>query len=169
MKHFSGWVGWRGVVMVLGTLSLSACGFQLRGTVPMSAELQPLYVADAKPSFVAEAVRQVARQSAITLAAGPQGAKSTVRIHHERQKNQVSAVNQSGKVVEYELRYQVSYSIEIPARQVNLAHQELRLTRNLVNPEIDMLGKEEEAQALYQDMARDAAGQILRRFEHLGR
>jgi len=147
------------------TALLSGCGFQLRGTTDIPKELSPVYVQAGPGSRVGRALQTALRSNDVAVTASREGAATVIRIQAETQDQRTSAVNSQGKVIAKDLLYRVSFDA-VAADGGQLAKQQtIKLSRELVNPEEQYIGKAEEAGLIRQDMARDMADRILRRLK----
>jgi len=84
-----------------------------------------------------------------------------VRIQSERRSSRVVAVDRSGKVLSYELHFQVTFNALGADGKERLARQEVDLVRGFDNPDTEVLGKQLESELIYQDLIEDAADRVL--------
>ncbi|MCL4315318.1 MAG: LPS assembly lipoprotein LptE, partial [Gammaproteobacteria bacterium] len=68
---------------------------------------------------------------------------------------------------EFELVYTVNFDVQDKDGKALTDRQTIRLTRDFVFDETQVLGKEAEESVLREGLRRDAAGQILRRVQAL--
>lgn len=90
-------------------------------------------------------------------------AKVVVRILDEAHSSRVSAVNSQGKVIGSELHYRVVFDGIRGTGQPLIERQSVEVARDYINPEVEVLGKSEEAELIRRDLERDMADRILRR------
>jgi len=147
-----------GIAVLLG-----GCGFHLRGATELPPGMSPAFVQANPGSAIAGALNEALRSNGIQIAAGAQDAGLVVRIVEEESDNRVLAVNSAGKVIAYEIRYKVGFAASAGGR--TLERQTVEQAREYVNPDIEVLGKEQEAALIRQDMLRDVADRILRRLK----
>jgi LPS-assembly lipoprotein len=140
---------------------LAGCGFQLRGQQPLAALPQPVFVVGGSPRGMQRALQDRLRAADIRVADHAADAATRINIIREDRNQRVNAVNRDGKVIEYQLYYQVVY--RVTEGGVDSDEQRVRLSRSLVNPDISVLGKQQELDLIYRDLTDDAASQILRR------
>ncbi len=144
---------------------LSGCGFQLRGVTEIPPELSPIYVQTSAASRVGRALQVALRGGSVEVTTSPREAATLIRILEEIQDERVNAVNSQGKVLAKDLLYRVSFDA-IQADGGQLAQrQTIKLSREHVNPEEEVIGKAEEAEMIRRDMAEGMADQILRRLK----
>jgi LPS-assembly lipoprotein len=146
----------------LGALTLSACGFHLRGvgeTTPFP--FNSLRVAVSAGGIGDVVRRQLSLQPNIKLVpADP--ADAVLSIEPERYEKQILTVNRSGRVSEYLLNYQVKFRLQVDKRDW-IYPTVLTLHRDYTFNETNPLGNEAQEQLLLRDMRLDAATQIIRR------
>jgi LPS-assembly lipoprotein len=94
----------------------------------------------------------------------PSDAGMLLRILDESRSSRVVAVDQDGKALAYQLTYRVLFDARSGTGKVLVPPQTLLLDRTFDdNPDVAVLGKELESDIIYQDMASDAADQVLLR------
>ncbi len=149
--------------LFLVVLGLSACGFHLRGAVSAPEELMPVYVQGEADSGVADNLREILADGGIQLAAAPDQARSQIRLFKEKSSTRVLAVDGQGKVLERELIYQLEFDVLDSAGAEWVPRQRVVVTRAQVNPDVEVLGKQQEAMLLLEDMEQEVSGRILTR------
>ena len=153
-------------VMILalsGILLTSACGFKLRGDVEIPAELNPMFIQASGASPVRTSMVEQLRGSQVQLATTPKDARVIIRIERETRGTRVAALDRNGKALGFELHYRVAFDVVGPDRKELLPRQTLDLVRSYDNPDVEVLGKQLEADLIYEDMVREAAGRVLGR------
>jgi LPS-assembly lipoprotein len=141
---------------------LSGCGFRLRGPIALPAEAEPIYLQ--ANGLIAQALAERLAASAVSVAPSPQEAGVILRILDESQRSRVVAVDRAGKALAYGLVYRVRFEAVDARGEPILAPQGLSLERTFDdNPDVAVLGKRLESTLIYQDLAADAADQVLRR------
>ena len=161
MARVWGLVRWRGWGAWLLALALGGCGFELRGTTTLPEGIGPLFIEGGGPTV--KILQQSLVASGQELAPTAAAAKGVIRILQERPSTRVLSVNKQGKVIAYELRYQVRFSATSTVGKEPIAPQGLDLVRDYVNPDTEVLGKQLEADMIFNDLRQDAARQILQR------
>jgi LPS-assembly lipoprotein len=66
-------------------------------------------------------------------------------------------------VVEYELSYRLDFDVLDSAGKELVPRQQIDVVQSLVNPDIEVLGKQQEEELLRQDMRQDMVGRMLQR------
>jgi len=152
-------------LLLLNVLTLAACGFHLRGSVPQDVQFafKSLYLqAPAETLFVID-LRRALLGNKITLAAAPEQAELVLEVLSEQTSKHILSLSGSGKVREYELRYRVSLRAHDAQRNDWLPADSIQLTRLLTFDDEQLLAKENEEAQLYKDMRAEAVAQTLRR------
>jgi LPS-assembly lipoprotein len=150
-------------VLVLVSL-LQACGFHLREGVELPAVLESTYL-ESKDLYsgIATELRLELQSAGADLTEQLDDATGVVKILNERSQRRVLSVGSAGRASEYELFEEVSFVLEDPQGNVLLEPQTLRMTRDLVFDDTQLLGKVSEAEVIRRQMQRDLARQIITR------
>lgn len=156
------------IPLILVGFVVTGCGFHLRGlgTYPMPASLSTMRVTVAGSQAANDPLR-LAVEDALRVQAGVSITQAadvpTLVITGERVDGQVLTVDASGKVAEYQLRYEIGYSLVGPDGETMLPTQSLRLQRGYRFDPLNVLAKEQEEANLKRELQRDALSQIVRR------
>ncbi len=153
----------RSTLVLLVLSVLPACGFHLRGTTEIPPELSPIYVQASAGSPVRAAMLRRLELNPGALTAKPSDARLLVRILDESRASRVAAVDRAGKVIAQELHLRVRFDATTADGQQRLSPQALDLVRTYQNPDVEVLGKQQEADLIYEDLSEDAADRILLR------
>jgi LPS-assembly lipoprotein len=152
-------------LLVACLLSLTACGFHLRGSDLKSIEFafKSLYLkAPAATPFVAD-LRRSLNSAKIVLTNAPDQADLVLEIVSEQTSKQILSLSGSGRVNEYQLFYRVSLRAYDKQRIDWLPAEEIALSRTLAYDDEQVLAKEQEETVLFKDMRSDAVAQAMRR------
>ena len=146
--------------------ALAGCGFHLRGPVELPPELAVTFLQSKdRYSGIAAELRLELQAAGAELTEDRGDATGVVAILDERSQRRVLSVGSAGRASEYELFEEVSFALEDPQGTVLLEPQTLRLTRDLVFDDTQLLGKVAEAEVIRRQMQRDLARQIITRIE----
>ncbi|KAA6187824.1 hypothetical protein F2Q65_00855 [Thiohalocapsa marina] len=151
------------LVLILGlTLTLGGCGFQLRGAVDIPPDLSPLYVQSG--GLVGWAIESRLPGSGVQTTRDATKAGMVLRILSESRDSRVVALDRNGRALAYVLTYRVRFDARDDQGNVLMPPQSIVLERTFDdNPDVSVLGKQEESDIIYQDLANDAADQVLLR------
>ncbi len=155
------------VAVVLVTLALAGCGFQLRGSAELSPRMATPYldVPDRFTPFYA-ALESALQSAGATLARSRETASAVVHIRRDEAGRHVLSVTAQNTPAEYEVYYIVEYSVSADGVEL-LPRQSLTLTREYTYDETAVLAKQHEERIIREALARDLAGLVLRRLEVL--
>ena len=152
--------------LVLALLCVSACGFHLRGTVPVDLQFSRVYVrAHGARRVAAELARQLS-YNRVVVAPDAASADVLVELRNERFDERVLSVDpRTGKAREYQIAFRVDLAVRHTDRRPLIKNQTIDLLRDFTFDETAALGKFEEQQVLREEMIQDAAETVLRRLE----
>lgn len=148
---------------------LSACGFQLRGTV-LGSDLpfKTLYVSVPESSALGSELRRNIRGSGeVELVSTPEEAEAILDVTNESRQRKILSLNSQGRVREYQLNYAATIRLHTNKNVVLLPPTVISLKRDLSYNEQFVLAKEAEENTLYRDMQSDLVQQILRRVSRI--
>ena len=149
-------------------LTLTACGFHLRGSVELPPELAAINVQDAKPTTdIAPSLRSALKSSGIQVS---DSAPMLLQLKAEQYGKRVLSVDSSGRAQEYGLSYTVRFLLKGVGAEGEkdamwLAEQTVTQTRDLRFDANAVLGTASEEAQLKAEMRRDAVSKILRRLQ----
>jgi LPS-assembly lipoprotein len=145
--------------------SLSACGFQLRGSNgSYNMPFHSLYLGFSDSSALGVALKRNLRSTnQVVIVDKPDGADAQFIVLTEARNKSILSLNALGRVREYLLSYTLSFTVRDAKGNVLLAPAEITLRRNMSFDETQVLAKQSEEALLYNDMQADIVQQILRR------
>ena len=148
--------------MLFIAMTLSACGFQLRGKAAIP--FQTVHVeAPGFSAFANDLERAIRSGSDIRIVESRDQAEAVVQIIGESQEKHILSLSSGGKVREFELRYRVAYRLTDRAGTDLASPGEIVLNRAMTYDDTQLLAKESEEMLLFRDMKTDAIRQLLRR------
>jgi LPS-assembly lipoprotein len=152
---------------LLLALSLSGCGFQLRGTSPLPAVMERTYLqADTHNPLYFE-LENAIRAAGGQVVEQASEASATLSIHRADFSRRDRGLDTLGRVNEYEHRLMLVFSLRDSQGRELAEHESLQLIREQrFNPN-DVLASGEEQAILQQEMRRQAVSQLLRRLQAL--
>jgi LPS-assembly lipoprotein len=155
-----------GILLAFAMLA-SGCGFQMQGATRLPPGLERVYVAapEQLSPFVVELGRGLERAGAERSPSAGE-ADAVIRVLSDRTGKRVLSVSARNTPAEYEIYYRVEYSIERGGAEA-LPAQRIELTRIFTFDDALLLAKDREERILRDALARDLAGQALRRLASL--
>ncbi len=152
--------------LLLVVVSLTACGFQLRGEVKLSTALSPMFVTgvNTRETLYAEIQRSL-RAGGVRITQDPARARGWLKISDSDFQQNVLSVDARGKVVEYELVQTLGFSVLDRQRKPIVPQITLIARRGFVNPETTVLGKSSERDRLRDAMQRELVRKLMARLQ----
>ncbi len=147
---------------MLALLSLSGCGYHLRGAQDFPQALQHTYVMGASLTLH-EQFRKALRNADGQLTAAPEEAKLIINILAEQVSQQVLSLSARGRSNELELFYRVEYELLAADKQVLMPRQRLEVKREYYNNQQDIIAKANEEAVIREEMRHSAVRLIIDR------
>jgi LPS-assembly lipoprotein len=160
------WRRWA-IVASAGFGLLQGCGFHLQGEVELPEPSRRVFIstADLLTPFAVELQRSIERAGGEVTASVAE-AGTVVRITRDRTGRRVLSVSARNTPQEYDVFYQIDYSVERAGKEV-LESQSTELTRNMSFDDTQVLAKDREEAVLRDALARDLATLVLRRISSI--
>jgi LPS-assembly lipoprotein len=156
------------IAILVIAMTLSACGFQLRGQAAIP--FQTLRVETREFSVFANDLERAIRSGSKTRIVDTRDqAEAVIQIVGESQEKRILSLSSGGKVREFELRYRIAYRLTDRAGVDLALPGEIVLRRDMTYDDTLVLAKESEELLLFRDMRTDAVQQMLRRLSVLKR
>lgn len=148
-------------IVLLLTLIVTACGFQVRGVSNFPSGMSAVYVdaANRHSSFYTELTTRI-RTSDLVLQSDRAAADTIIRVLNDETGQRPVSVSARNAPREYEVYYIVRYSVTLDGEEA-LAPQQLVLTRNYTWNETQVLGKAREEEVLRRALASDLVGLLV--------
>jgi len=153
------------LLLLTATLTLTACGFHMRGHNSMQVKLafDSVYLRSAGDSPFIIDLRKALALNKVTVTDSAEEATITLDIISEATDKQILSLSAAGKVTEYDLRYRITMSAYDKQLVYWLPVADVALNRTMTYDDTQVLAKEQEQAVLYKDMRTDAVAQVLRR------
>ena len=154
-------------LVTVGLLAVSACGFRLAGSEPLPAVLVRPYLSlkDPYSDFSREFERRL-KSAGAALQTVRADSTASIEVTKDLVETRTLSVTSQNIPTEYELVYTVTFVVKGPDKQL-LAPQTLSLSQDYSFEENALLAKENEADVLRQQMARDLVGITMHRLSSL--
>ncbi|KPK12533.1 MAG: hypothetical protein AMJ68_01230 [Acidithiobacillales bacterium SG8_45] len=154
------------VALLLFSLAIASCGFQLRGTTidrewpPALAQLQLKLDVSQSTVFERTLRDELAQVYRVQLLDNNAPVLAVSGVSRSRR---VLSLSSTGKASEYLLQFDAAFSVSDAAGKQLIASQRFRLQREFTVGTENILAKQAEEQRIYDEMQADAARQLLRR------
>ena len=155
--------------MAMGMMITVACGFTPRGSLVRATDLGSVFVDAERDLSIAEEVKDALIDSAFEIADNRDDAMILLRLTNEAMSERVISVTSNGRISELELAHAVNMLIaesedgEAPTYVLGQTLNRVEVTREYTFDETGVLGKENEARILREEMKRDLVRQIILR------
>jgi LPS-assembly lipoprotein len=151
----------------MGLLAVSACGFRLAGSEPLPAVLARPYLSlkDPYTDFSREFERQL-KSAGATLQQVRADSTASIEVTKDLVETRTLSVTSQNIPTEYELVYTVTFFVRGPDKQL-MAPQTISLAQDYSFQENALLAKQNEADGLRQQMARDLVRIAMHRLSSL--
>jgi len=156
----------RVMILLSLMLSMTACGFRLRGNVEVPEVLQQTHISGvAEFSQLNQELKRVLQRSGSEVLSRPENAKSIISISGESFRRRVLSVDAQGRTSEYELRYRYDFNIRGADGEEIVRKQTIDLTRDYQFDPNNILAKDAEEVQIRSDMIKFSVRQMMRRVD----
>ncbi len=157
-------------LLALALLLLSACGFQLRGAASLPEEMSATWLRapDRTSAFIRE-LELLLRANGVRLVDSGEEKAAELRILDERITRRALSITGDARVREFELVFELRYSLNGPDGSALLADESLRMARDFQFDEQEILGASTEEELIRESLRREMAAALIRRLEAFGR
>jgi len=148
-------------LIILLLVTLTACGFKLRGQIS-TLPFDTLYIsAPAGHSIGTDISRAINAGTTTKVVNQVDDAKAILQIINPINERQILSLSGGGRVREFQLIFRVTMRLVDPNGLEIIPSDEIALTRILPFLDEQILAKEAEAEMLYMNMQEDAVQQII--------
>lgn len=152
----------RRLAALLMILTLTACGFQLRGAYKLPFATLNISLPEIS-ELHAVIKRNVEASSDVRVVNDPKAAEAILRVLSNTQAKEVLSTNSSGQVREYTLIRTFGFQLVNQANQALLPPSQIVIKRDITYSDAQVLSKEAEEGLLWRDMQNDLVQQLMRR------
>ena len=148
------------LLFLIVLMTLSSCGFKLKGSYEIP--YQTIYLQAAGESRVGRTIKKkLQRRPNIEIVQTLSAAEAAISILEEASTRTVAVLSNTGNVDEYELVYTIRYKIEVLKNSSSSVERQIVLRRKITHSDLDIAAKSNEENSLIDDMAVEAATNIL--------
>lgn len=145
---------------------LTGCGFRLRGSIELPAELTEVAIKGTRPNGeLGIALRNGFARVGGQVVESVDDARSVLVITHDSSDRRVLSVDSIGQANEYELAYTLGFRLDDPDGNNRVVQQSINLRRQYRYDPTQTLAKADEEARLVREMRQDAVRQMLRRLK----
>lgn len=146
--------------VILATMLISACGFQLRGTAPLS--FTKLHLQGAELSIKKD-LKRALEVNGVKVVDQAEEAEMLLELVNETSEKRILSLSGGGLVREFELYYAVNFRTRAKNNPLWGKMQTIQIRRDFSYNDNALLGKAEEEAGLNKDMRKESVRAILRR------
>jgi LPS-assembly lipoprotein len=143
-------------------LLLSACGYHLRGNLELPAGAENIYV-EAASGALQQEMRKALKPAHGKLVDSATEAGLVIKFSKEEMDTRVMSMNTAGRANQFQLIYQLVFSIYDPKGNPVLTEQKINIKRDYFNDQTDILGKSNEESVIRVEMYQQAVSSIVSR------
>ncbi len=147
-------------LILISSLLLSACGFQLRGLAQLS--FHKIFIQGSTLSMSRD-LKKSLETNGVKVVSNSEDAELMLELLTEETDKRILSIGGDGKVSEYALSYQVSFRTRAATNPLWGDVQTVQASRNFSYSDANLLGKADEEVMLVNDMQKDAMRELLRR------
>jgi LPS-assembly lipoprotein len=148
--------------IILLSVLLSACGFQLRGAY--SLPFDTLYIAQPEVSELRAVIKRNVEASTQTrIVDDAKAAQATLMVLVDAPVKKIMSLNSAGRVREYQLERNFTFQVADATGKVFLPPSTIRIAREMTFDDAALLSKEGEEVLLWRDIQNDLVQQLMRR------
>ncbi|MBP6116191.1 MAG: hypothetical protein KBC57_04985 [Neisseriaceae bacterium] len=157
---------WSKLMLLVGVLGLSACGFHLRGMGGTDRPMPFTTIHVVGDGTLVGPLNTVLKRNQNIQVVGAGQAEASLEVLNEDAKREVMTINRGGSVNEYLYRFTARAQLHKNGAPYG---QPLNVSvrRTMDYTDRDVLGKEDEEGQLWQEMRMDAAEQLVRRLAYI--
>lgn len=134
--------------MLLAVL-LAGCGFHLRGSADLPAEMAVTWIKGNRPfGTLADDFSAALRLRGLRVTDRERDATAVLHIIEDATEKDVLSVDINGNVLEYEIRQRIRFEVLTPGNVPVVMPQTVTLSRDYIFSSTDVLGKQREEQVV---------------------
>ncbi len=160
---------WLAAGLLIISLLQVGCGFRPRGSVTELTDPSTVFVDAGRNITLTGDLRKALGDRAFTIAQNRDAADFLLRLTDEKQSQRIVSVRSTGRVSEFELSHLVNMLIaqasldQSPRYDLEQTPNRVEVIREYTYDEADVLGKENEARILREEMREELIRQIVLR------
>jgi LPS-assembly lipoprotein len=145
-------------------LLLVACGFHLRGSAPLPAEMSVTYIhGTTEFDTLYDDFRTALESRGARVTQDRSKATAVLNILETNSSKDVLTVDLSGKVLEYRVRQNIHFEVDAADGHMLVDQQSVTMSRDLKFNRNDVLGKERETELIRKELQRDVVNLAMLR------
>jgi LPS-assembly lipoprotein len=156
----------RALVILLLTVTLAACGFQLRGSYTLPWDTLYIGFPENTPIY-ADIKRGIEASTQTRIVTDPKKAQASFIVLADLPTRTILSLNAAGQVREFQLTRSFVYKIQDTSGKELVPSNQIILQREMTFDDAHLLPKEAEEVMIQREMQQDLVQQLLRRLSSL--
>jgi len=152
----------KNIFLLILIVSISACGYQLRGKIDLPEGLKSIYLQGGSRQLKKE-VKKTLRSSGGQLVDTIGDAGLIIDIVKEKMDRRVMSLSSTGRANEYELIYKLDFTLLDKEGKALSKLQRIEISKNYFNNQDEVLGKNNEEEVIRDEMYRKSVQSIVNR------
>ena len=157
------------MLLVTSCLSLTSCGFHLRGAVELPPAMARTFIAGAENSPLYYELESALLAAGGQVVESAEAADAILTLHSARYGRRVLSVDSAGRASEYELSLRVAFSLSDNGGELLARQDEVSVLRDYRFDPDNVLASGAQEEALQVELRRYAVRQILSRLQRISR
>ena len=153
------------IIIFILAIVVSACGYKLAGKADLDTVFEKTHVAYQGQGYAMAELVELQLEVNENQLVDAKDATAIVNILYERTEREILAVDEEGKVREFELILQIGFNVVDSSGERMMKNQDIRLSRDFLFDINDVIGGSREERLIYQEMREDAARLIIYRLQ----
>lgn len=160
VKNF--WILIAKLTLLFSISLMTACGYQLRGSLNMPEGLKNVYITGATESLQSE-MKSTLKASQAKLATSTQEAGIVIKVLKEDMKTRVISIGSTGKSAESEVDYYLRFQFMDHQNQPLMEEQTIEMSREFLNDQSAVLARSNEEAQIRNEIYRQAVRVLMAR------
>jgi len=152
----------KNIFLLILIVSISACGYQLRGKIDLPEGLKSIYLQGGS-SQLKKVVKKTLRSSGGQLVDAIGDAGLIIDIVKEKMDRRVMSLSSTGRANEYELIYKLDFTLLDKEGKALSKLQRIEISKHYFNNQDEVLGKNNEEEVIRDEMYRKSVQSIVNR------
>jgi len=152
----------KNIFLLILVVSISACGYQLRGKIDLPEGLKSIYLQGGSRQLK-KIIKKTLRSSGGQLVGTVDDAGLIIHVVKEKMDRRVMSLSSTGRANEYELIYKLDFTLLDKEGKALSKLQRIEISKHYFNNQDEVLGKNNEEEVIREEMYRKSVQSIVNR------
>jgi len=152
----------KNIFLLILVVSISACGYQLRGKIDLPEGLKSIYLQGGSRQLK-KIIKKTLRSSGGQLVGAIGDAGLIIHVVKEKMDRRVMSLSSTGRANEYELIYKLDFTLLDKEGKALSKLQRIEISKHYFNNQDEVLGKNNEEDVIRDEMYRKSVQSIVNR------